>query len=401
MASTHRRVTLWLAAIAAGATVFGAQGISPALPAVQKALGISDSQVGLITAAYMLPGVLMAMPLGWAADRFGRRVVFGSMALLYGVAGFAEAFSPGFTTLISLRVVQGIGYAALMPLSMTLIADKFSTREQVKAQASRQVSLALGEFTLPVVGATLAGISWRAPFAFQGLMIVFAIIGFIVLDDTKAPMHEGGYRGELGLALRAPGMSAVLGAGFLRFWCKFALVGYLPTILVTRTGASLTQAAVVLSIASGIAAGINFLVVRALRHFRASAMLMVAVIGVSVSLVLFAFVPSWQVGVAVAVLFGMSDGTLQVLQNVFVAVAAPARVRGGLIAFSGMTRNLGKLVAPLAVGGLLLVVSPAAAFAIIGVSTWVVVPTLRPLRKLDGLLRPENAAELVVAQEAA
>jgi hypothetical protein len=196
-------------------------------------------------------------------------------------------------------------------------------------------------------------------------------------------------------------MPAVLSAGFLRFWCKFALVGYLPTILVSRTGASLTQAAVVLSLASGVAAAINVGVVRAMRRFAGSVMLIASVIGVSVSLVLFAFVPSWQVGVAVAVLFGLSDGTLQVLQNVFVAVAAPERVRGGLIAFSGMTRNLGKLVAPLAVGGLLLVVSPAAAFAIIGVSTWAVVPTLRPLRKLDGLLRPDKETDLVVAQEAA
>jgi MFS family permease len=397
----HRRATLWLAAIAAGATVFGAQGISPALPAVQKAFGISDSQVGLITAAYMLPGVLMAMPLGWAADRWGRRIVFGSTAFLYGAAGAAQALAPTFAVLIGLRVVQGIGYAALMPLSVTLIADTFTSAEQVKAQASRQVSLALSEFMLPVAGATLAGLSWRAPLAAQGLLMLVGIWGLVVLDGKRAPMHAGGYRGELGIALRAPGMPAVLSAGFLRFWCKFALVGYLPTILVSRTGASLTQAAVVLSLASGVAAAINVGVVRAMRRFRGSVMLTGAVIGVSVSLVLFAFVPSWQVGVAVAVLFGLSDGVLQVLQNVFVAVAAPERVRGGLIAFSGMTRNLGKLVAPLAVGGLLLVVSPAAAFAIIGVSTWAVVPTLRPLRKLDGLLRPETDKELIVAQEAA
>src|SRR5581483_287395 len=104
-----RRSTLWLASIAAGATVFGAQGISPALPALQKALGISDSEVGLVTAAYMLPGVLMAIPLGWAADRWGRRIVFSSMACLYGVAGAAQALAPGFGVLLGLRVVQGIG----------------------------------------------------------------------------------------------------------------------------------------------------------------------------------------------------------------------------------------------------------------------------------------------------
>lgn len=401
MVATHRRATLTLAAVAAGATVFGAQGLSPALPAVQKAFGISDSQVGLITAAYMLPGVLMAIPLGYLADRLGRRIVFSSTALVYGIAGAAQAIAPSFGALIALRVVQGIGFAALMPLSVTLIADTFTTKEQVKAQASRQISMALCELVLPIVGAALAGLSWRWPLAAQGVVVPIAFVGLAVLDDRKAPVHENGYRGELGEALRQPGMFAVLLAGFLRFWCKFALVGYLPTILVHRHGASLTQAATVLSVAAGVAAAVNFGVVRALHRLPGSLMLIASVIGVGVCLVLFALVPSWQVALVVAVGFGMSDGTLQVLQNAFVAVAAPERVRGGLIAFSGMTRNGGKLVAPLAVGALLIAVSPAAAFAIIGISTWVLVPALRPLRQLDGLLRPTPEVELLAAQEAA
>jgi MFS family permease len=111
-------------------------------------------------------------------------------------------------------------------------------------------------------------------------------------------------------------------------------------------------------------------------------------------------VQSWQIAVVVAIFFGISDGTLQVLQNAFVAIAAPERVRGGLIAISAMTRNGGKLVAPLAVGGLILVVSPALAFAAVGLSTWLIAPALRPLRQLDALLRP-NDPDLATFQEAA
>jgi hypothetical protein len=71
-----------------------------------------------------------------------------------------------------------------------------------------------------------------------------------------------------------------------------------------------------------------------------------------------------------------------------------------LIAVSAMTRNGGKLVAPLAVGALILVVSPAAAFAAVGISTWILVPALRPLRQLDRLLR-SNDPDLVPIPEAA
>lgn len=382
--------------VAAGATVFGAQGISPTLPALQKALGISTTEIGLVTAAYMLPGVVLAIPLGWAADRWGRRVVFSGSALLYGLAGAGQALTPGFGVLIGLRVLQGVGFAALMPLSMTLIADAYVGTKQVRAQASRQLSLTLSELLLPLVGATLAGISWRAPLAAQGLLVPIGLLGLAVIRDERPATAEGAvYRSELVVAVRQPGMVAVLLAGFLRFWCKFALVAYLPTLLVERHGASLTQAAVVLSTASGVAAAVNIAVVRAARLAAGSSMLIASVVGVGVSLVLFGFVPSWQLGLVVAVGFGLSDGTLQVLQNAFVAIAAPERVRGGLIAVSGMTRNGGKLVAPLAVGLLILVVSPPVAFAAMGAATFALVPALRPLRKLDGLLRDEPAVPTV------
>jgi ACDE family multidrug resistance protein len=397
-----RRATLTLAAVAAGATVFGAQGISPALPAVQAAFGISDTQVGLITAAYMLPGVLLALPLGYLADRLGRRIVFSSMALLYGIAGAAQAFAPSFELLLGLRVLQGVGFAALMPLSVTLIADAYEGSEQVRAQASRQVSMTVSELALPLVGATLAGISWRAPLAAQGLLVPLAFVGFAVLDDKRAETDgKRAYASELGVAMRLPGMQAVLLAGFLRFWCKFALVAYLPTMLVHRHGASLTQAAIVLSVASGVAAAVNFAVVRAVRTISGSLLLIASVLGVGLSLVFFSLVQTWQLGVVVAIFFGISDGTLQVLQNAFVAIAAPERVRGGLIAVSAMTRNGGKLVAPLAVGALILVVSPGVAFAAVGISTWLLVPALKPLRKLDGLLRPNDDPDLIPIQEAA
>jgi MFS transporter, ACDE family, multidrug resistance protein len=297
--------------------------------------------------------------------------------------------------------LQGIGFAALMPLSVTLIADAYEGTEQVRAQASRQVSMTVSELVLPLVGATLGGLSWRAPLAAQGLLIPLAFVGFAVLDDSRAGMSgKRAYASELGVGVRLPGMPAVLLAGFLRFWCKFALVAYLPTMLVQRHGASLTQAAIVLSVASGVAAAINFLVVRAVRTVPGSMLLIASVLGSGLSLVLFSLVQSWQIAVAVAIFFGISDGTLQVLQNAFVAIAAPERVRGGLIAISAMTRNGGKLVAPLAVGALILVVSPAVAFAAVGISTWLVVPALRPLRSLDGLLRP-NDPDLATFQEAA
>jgi predicted MFS family arabinose efflux permease len=192
----------------------------------------------------------------------------------------------------------------------------------------------------------------------------------------------------------------VLTAGFLRFVCKFALVAYLPLLLVDG-GASLGQAALVLSVASGVAAAITFVVVGLLRRTSASLLLGAAVVVVGVTLLGFALAPNWQVALVVAVAFGIADGTLSVVQNALVTEAAPAGVRAGLVAVSGMTRNAGKLVAPLAMGALILTVPVSAALALVGAATLASVPLLRPVRRLDPLLAARGRERREVPRDAA
>ena len=203
--------------------------------------------------------------------------------------------------------------------------------------------MALGEFVLPLVGAGAGHALLAAALGAQVLLLPLALAGALVLADTRSKPARRATRASWARRSRQPGMPGVLTAGFLRFVCKFALVAYLPLLLVDRRGASLTQAALVLSVASGVAAAVNFLVVRLLRRMPASRLLGAAAALVGVSLAGFALAPNWQVALAVAVVFGIGDGMLTVVQNALVTEAAPAGVRAGLVAVSGMTRNAGKL----------------------------------------------------------
>jgi MFS family permease len=379
-------VQLSLAIAAAVGTLFGVQGISAALPVADAELGVSDAEVGLFTAAYMLPAVVFAVPLGYAADRLGRRVVFVSMVLLYSLAGASQAATDDFGLILVLRFLQGIGFGGLMPLTVTLIGDAYRGAAQLRAQAHRQVAMAIGEFVMPLVGAALAAISWHAALLGQGALLPLALFGLLLLDDRRTTTQ--GYARELTEAVRQPGMPAVLTGGFLRFVCKFALIAYLPILLVDDRGATLAQAALVLGVASGVAAAINFLVVALQRRVPASRLLMGATLLVGASVIGFAFAPGWEVALVVAVVFGIGDGILVVVQNSLVTQIAPDRIRAGVVAVSGMTRNAGKLAAPLAMGALILVVSVPASFAVVGAATLAAVPALRSLRRLDHVLRP-------------
>jgi MFS family permease len=374
------------------------QGVTAAMPAVAHELGLSASELGLFTAAYMLPAVLFALPLGYVADAFGRRRVFVTMAVVYGVAGGAQAWVGDFGLMLVLRFFQGAAFGALMPLSVTLIGDAYRGTAQLRAQGFRQVAMAIGEFVLPLVGAGLAAISSSTALGAQGALILLAPAGALLLDDRRSEPASTGYARELVDAVRQPGLPSVLTAGFVRFLCKFALIAYLPFLLVDARGATLTEAAFVLGLGSGVAAIANLVVVRVAHRMRASHLLIGSVVLVGASLIGFALVPSWELGVLVAIGFGIGDGTLMVLQNALVTEAAPERVRAGVIAVSGMSRNAGKLAAPLAMGALILVASVPASFVMIGLVAWAMVPALRPARRLDPLLRREEDEAVIVAE---
>ncbi|HEX6024886.1 MAG TPA: MFS transporter [Solirubrobacter sp.] len=389
------RAYVALSVVAAVGALFGVQGIAPAMPALGRDLGVSDAQLGLFTAAYMLPAVIFALPLGYFADRYGRRRVFVASVLAYSLAGGAQALLSDYWTLLALRFVQGIGFGALMPLSMTMIGDVLRGTAQLRAQSRRQIAMSAGEFALPLVGAALASISWRAALGAQAALLPLAFVGAALLAGMKTPPMQERYARELSEAVAQPGMPGVLIAGFLRFVCKFALIAYLPVLLVGSRGASLAEAALVLSVASGVAALTNFAIVALMRRVAASALLSVAVVLIGGAMAGFALAGSWQVALLVAVVFGLGDGMLTVVQNALVTEAAPDRVRAGLVAVSATTRNAGKLVAPLAIGALSLAVPVSLAFGLVGAAVVATIPALRQVRALDGLLTDRRNSEAI------
>lgn len=122
MTSTGK--TPWYAIVAAPLTLTGTQSLAPALPAMQEALNLTEAQIGLFTGAYFLPSILLALPAGMLADRLGRRAVFVGGLVVFGLCGAAMTiWHDSFPLLLVLRSVQGAAFAAILPLTITLIAD--------------------------------------------------------------------------------------------------------------------------------------------------------------------------------------------------------------------------------------------------------------------------------------
>src|SRR6266478_6152919 len=123
--SSLRPWTLALTSVAFFMVALDMLVVITALPAIRREFGASLAALQWTVNAFTLAfasGIITGAALG---DRFGRRRIFGIGFLIFTAASVACALSATPEQLIAARVVQGIGAAIVMPLSLTILTTAF------------------------------------------------------------------------------------------------------------------------------------------------------------------------------------------------------------------------------------------------------------------------------------
>jgi len=110
--------------------VLDALVVTTALPRMQRDLHVGLSSLQWTVNAYGIAfaaGIVTAAALG---DRFGRRRIFNGGLALFTLASAACALAPNATELILARTVQGLGAAAVLPLSLTILTTAFPAEKR-------------------------------------------------------------------------------------------------------------------------------------------------------------------------------------------------------------------------------------------------------------------------------
>ena len=168
-APTGRRIPVWLAITAAALPMFMAMldnlVMTNALPVIRTELGATVEELQWFVNAFTLTFaafILMAAALG---DRYGRRTIFVIGIAVFTIASVFSALSTEPWMLIVSRAIQGLGAAAVMPLSLTLIAGAVAPRLRPLAIGIWGGVAGLGVATGPLVGgAVVEGWNWQAIF---------------------------------------------------------------------------------------------------------------------------------------------------------------------------------------------------------------------------------------------
>jgi DHA2 family multidrug resistance protein len=161
-----------------------------ALPYMQGSLSASLDQINWVLTSYIVAAAIMTAPIGWLADRFGRKTLFIICVAGFTVASLLCAAAQNIEEMVVFRLLQGMAGAALVPLSQSTLLDSYSVEERGQAMAIWGVGVMLG----PIMGPTLGGwltdnYSWHWVFLINLPIGILTVVG-MVLFMTETPRHE-------------------------------------------------------------------------------------------------------------------------------------------------------------------------------------------------------------------
>ena len=162
---------------------------------IQDGLNVSDGQLGMITGFYFACFYcVIAIPIGWLADRTNRVRVLSVACALWSAATAACGLANNYGQLVVARMMVGVGEAGGVPPSYAIISDSFPRERRTTAMAIFNLGPPIGSALGVAFGASLAAaFNWRTPFYVIGAIGVVAAIAVYLLVDEPARGQQDGF----------------------------------------------------------------------------------------------------------------------------------------------------------------------------------------------------------------
>ena len=158
-----------------------------ALPYMQGSLSASQDQINWVLTSYIVAAAIMTAPVGWIANRFGRKRIFILCSAGFTLASVMCGLAQDITQMVLFRLLQGVFGAALVPLSQAVMLDTYALHERAKAMAIWGMGVMMGPIMGPSLGAWLTETySWHWVFFVNLPFGIVTVVGLLVfMDETK------------------------------------------------------------------------------------------------------------------------------------------------------------------------------------------------------------------------
>jgi MFS transporter, DHA2 family, multidrug resistance protein len=194
-----------------------------ALPYMQGSLSASQDQINWVLTSYIVAAAIMTAPVGWIANRFGRKRIFIICSAGFTFASVLCGLAQDINQMVLFRLLQGMFGAALVPLSQAVMLDSYSLQERAKAMSIWGMGVMMGPIMGPSLGAWLTETySWHWVFFVNLPFGIFTVLGLMVfMDETKKNLElRFDWFGFAALAIGIGAMQVALDRGEQLGWLE-------------------------------------------------------------------------------------------------------------------------------------------------------------------------------------
>ncbi len=216
-------------------------------------LELSDTEISLLQGlAFSLFYSVAAIPLGWAVDRYPRKIVCYIGVTVWSLGASACGLAASFWQLFLARITVGAGEASLNPAAVSIISDIFPREKVGSAMGVYGSGVSLGAGAALVIGGFVISLfagaerivfpligeisSWQAVFLVTGLPgVLIAFLAFALTDPRPPRSREDAVRAPDGfgayLKEHWPLIALVLSGFSLAAFNFYAMASWTPAFL--------------------------------------------------------------------------------------------------------------------------------------------------------------------------
>ncbi len=197
--------------------------INSAGPDMQRALGLSNAQWGMVLAAFLAAYGIFEVPGGWLGDRFGPRLILTRIVVWWSAFTALTGTVSGYWQLLVVRALFGAGEAGAYPNAACVVSRWFPPQQRALAQGIVFLASRLGGALSPfLVLPLISNWGWRSVFyVFSVLGVVWAVWWWKFFRDYPAE-HRSVNAAEIAAIGAAPSRGGRIALGALllsgNFW---------------------------------------------------------------------------------------------------------------------------------------------------------------------------------------
>ena len=334
--------------------------LSPILPIYANDLGATMIQIGMLTSAWSLSRLIFTAPMGRYSDRSSKKRVIVIGLAIYSIVSVFYAFSWNFASLISVRILHGMGSAMAMPVAIAYGAEIAPRGKEGQYMGVLNLAMMAGFAFGPFLGGTLTDIASKevAFYVMAALTGVSLVLAVMFLPDVQFSTEKKKKSGSFRQIFANRELSTIIIYSFISTLAIASIFGFLSIYLSQPKSAggmelSLSTIGMVLSVGQFISASLQREFGKLADRYNKKTIIIVSGLVGSIGILMF---PSMNTttGIFISQLIficGLTLGSPAV--NAIVAIAGREFGTGTSISALQSSNSLGNIIGPLAAGLLL------------------------------------------------